>query len=335
MNQVLRDLDRKVSSLERRQREQAARDSGDLGDPAAASTRNLLDKQERTLSKRKLTLQPAFKAVPRGRDTARAIQLAAEVPPVGAYRARFGHLDPKVTSPRYGTEETWGGALAKESQRIKEADFRAKVKPCPRMDRTLVYMRAGMYQQLMNEHASTLEGSSRKGAGARRSSVPSSLGRHTPAPPGGQTGRSPLGGAAGKAIAGAGELDLSSFHADRDSIGYRTQAESAFGGRTSPVLVEHGGRRSHFLHAEDELGGQRGGYFENNRRRDPNKRDFAFSTRQINNSPYALVSGKNHLEVIRRGAPAELGFKHISNVSFRRSPGRKPFVKVQGRDVNE
>ena len=47
-----------------------------------------------------------------------------------------------------------------------------------------------------------------------------------------------------------------------------------------------------------------------------------------------VVSGANHMEIIRRGDPAELGFKHIRNVCMKRSPPRRPFLEM-GRDVNE
>ena len=85
---------------------------------------------------------------------------------------------------------------------------------------------------------------------------------------------------------------------------------------------------------ENELDANRGSYFENNRKRDPNKRDFAFATTQINNSPYMVVSGKSHMEIVRRGDAADIGFKHMGNVSMKRSPARKPFLEMAS-DVNE
>lgn len=41
-------------------------------------------------------------------------------PPVGTYRSRFNASDPKIRSPLYGTESTWGGDLAKKANKIKE-----------------------------------------------------------------------------------------------------------------------------------------------------------------------------------------------------------------------
>jgi len=85
---------------------------------------------------------------------------------------------------------------------------------------------------------------------------------------------------------------------------------------------------------ENALDSRQHHYYENNRTRDPNKRDFRFKSTQINNSPYALIRDNNHQEIVRRGDAAEVGFKHIGNVSMMRSPGRKPFIST-GPDVNE
>jgi len=47
-----------------------------------------------------------------------------------------------------------------------------------------------------------------------------------------------------------------------------------------------------------------------------------------------VVRGKNHMEVVRHGSPADIGFKHIGSVSMKRSPARKPFISM-AQDVNE
>ena len=45
----------------------------------------------------------------------------------------------KVAVPLYGTQETWGGGLAKKASQIKQDNFKAKVHKCDRLDKTLVY----------------------------------------------------------------------------------------------------------------------------------------------------------------------------------------------------
>ena len=62
-------------------------------------------------------------------------------PPVGSYRTQYCAMDPKITSPVYGTKEVWGGKLAKQSKKIKEEGFRNCVSKCERINRTLVYKR--------------------------------------------------------------------------------------------------------------------------------------------------------------------------------------------------
>ena len=61
---------------------------------------------------------------------------------------RFDSVDPKVRTPIYGPSTQWGGALNKQAQKIREADFKKKVKPCARLDRTLVYMRNNAFESL-------------------------------------------------------------------------------------------------------------------------------------------------------------------------------------------
>ena len=62
-------------------------------------------------------------------------------PPVGAYRTRFGTQEPDQKAPSYGTQTTWGGALSKRAQKIKETNFKQKVNKCERLDKALVYKR--------------------------------------------------------------------------------------------------------------------------------------------------------------------------------------------------
>lgn len=76
------------------------------------------------------------------------------VPPIGAYKTRFDHLDPKVGVPLYGTHDTWGGDLKKQAKKIRDRDFKAKVKPCSRLDRTLVYVRNNVFESLKSQAAS-------------------------------------------------------------------------------------------------------------------------------------------------------------------------------------
>ena len=71
-------------------------------------------------------------------------------PPVGAYRTRFGTQDPDVRAPMYGTQTTWGGALSKKAEKIREANFREKVHKCRRLDKTLVYKREMKEENTLN-----------------------------------------------------------------------------------------------------------------------------------------------------------------------------------------
>lgn len=79
------------------------------------------------------------------------------MPPVGLYSKRFGHIDPEVGGPLYGTHATWGGSLKKQSLKIKENDFKKKVHACSRLDRTLVYVRKKEYEfnKIVRERQST------------------------------------------------------------------------------------------------------------------------------------------------------------------------------------
>ena len=71
-----------------------------------------------------------FKTISRDQYFETHVKNPSMIPPVGAYITRYEHLDPKVTCPVYGTEQTWGGSLAKRSRRIKDQDFKKKVRAC-------------------------------------------------------------------------------------------------------------------------------------------------------------------------------------------------------------
>ena len=73
------------------------------------------------------------------------IQQQTRGPPVGTYRTRYNASDPKISAPLYGTQQTWGGELAKRADRIKDQHFRATVRKCDRLDKTLVYQRVKMH----------------------------------------------------------------------------------------------------------------------------------------------------------------------------------------------
>ena len=54
---------------------------------------------------------------------------------------QYQAMDRNVGSPMYGTRDTWGGKLIKNSKKIKEEQFRNCVSRCERINRTLVYQR--------------------------------------------------------------------------------------------------------------------------------------------------------------------------------------------------
>ena len=60
-------------------------------------------------------------------------------------------------------------------------------------------------------------------------------------------------------------------------------------------------------------------YFNNNRRRDLQKKPFVFDGKRINNSPYVVVKDKGHLELVKEGNPNELGFQHNGSINMQRS----------------
>ena len=81
-------------------------------------------------------------------------------------------------------------------------------------------------------------------------------------------------------------------------------------------------RRTHFMDKTElqKEGFETGKYFENNRIRNLDKRQFVFDSKRVNNSPYVLVRGKNHLELVKEGNPNELGFRHNGSINMQLSP---------------
>lgn len=96
-------------------------------------------------------LQANFKGIGRDQYFNVHIKNPSMVPPIGAYKTRFDHLDAKVGVPLYGTHATWGGELKKQAKIIRDRDFKAKVKPCSRLDRTLVYVRNNVFESLRSQ----------------------------------------------------------------------------------------------------------------------------------------------------------------------------------------
>ena len=56
----------------------------------------------------------------------------------------------------YGTVDQWGGELAKKSHKIKQKDWNKKVKPCSRLDRTLVYVRDNVFKSIKDNNNSVM-----------------------------------------------------------------------------------------------------------------------------------------------------------------------------------
>lgn len=48
----------------------------------------------------------------------------------------------------------------------------------------------------------------------------------------------------------------------------------------------------------------------------------------MNNSPYVLVKGRMHQELVREGDPSDIGFKHNGSLSMHKTLGRQPFIKM-------
>ena len=67
-------------------------------------------------------------------------------------------------------------------------------------------------------------------------------------------------------------------------------------------------------------------YFDTQRTKDPFKGNFEFKNTRINNSPYVIVKGRQHLELVKSGSPNDMGFKHNHNMSMRKSKDRPSFL---------
>ena len=80
---------------------------------------------------------------------------------------------------------------------------------------------------------------------------------------------------------------------------------------------------------------QTGSYFENSRVRDLDKRQFVFDSKRVNNSPYVMIRGKGHLELVKEGNPNDLGFRHNNSYNMGLSPQRPNIVQTMGHTVHE
>ena len=86
-------------------------------------------------------MQASFLSMTRDQYFDKHVKNQTKGPPVAYYRTNYASLDQKVGVPLYGSENDWGGKLAKKSKEIKETNFRDTVHTCERINRTLVYKR--------------------------------------------------------------------------------------------------------------------------------------------------------------------------------------------------
>ncbi len=148
----MNDLNKKVDAITNMQKE----GGGGPGSDAKLSSTKQRDASEQILSKGKAFTQKGrqtqanFMNETREQNFKRFIKNQTRGPPVGAYRTRFGTQDPDVRAPMYGTQTTWGGALSKKAEKIREANFREKVHKCRRLDKTLVYKREMKEENTLN-----------------------------------------------------------------------------------------------------------------------------------------------------------------------------------------
>ena len=70
---------------------------------------------------------------------------------------RFDTVDPKVKVPKYGTAKQWDNRTKKMAHRRKERSFDATQKMCPRMDRSLVFIRNKEAQAIKEEQSHYIE----------------------------------------------------------------------------------------------------------------------------------------------------------------------------------
>ena len=141
VSNVMNDLDRKVEKFNKQHDGQVDPTTEVPGEedqlvPSSQRSRNPRRKDQKTL-------QAAFKGISREKYFQTRLQNHDTIPPIGWYSKKWESVEAKVQAPLYGTHATWGGNLAKKALKIKEIDFSKKVKPCARLDRTLVYKRNG------------------------------------------------------------------------------------------------------------------------------------------------------------------------------------------------
>ena len=75
-----------------------------------------------------------------------------EGPPIGAYRSKFGCVEPTIIGPKYGNEKTWGNQAFIHAQKLKDRSFSTQNnKLCNRLDRTLVLIRPQLYTRMVEE----------------------------------------------------------------------------------------------------------------------------------------------------------------------------------------
>ena len=70
---------------------------------------------------------------------------------------RFDTVDPKVKVPKYGTAKQWDNRTKKMAHRRKERSFDATQKICPRMERSLVFIRNKEAQAIKEEQSHYIE----------------------------------------------------------------------------------------------------------------------------------------------------------------------------------
>ena len=89
-----------------------------------------------------------FRSVPRDQLMAKFLQDKAQIPDAGLYRSRFRSIEPNIRSARISPEHQEAEKVAK----IKDLHFRRDVHKCPRIDRTLVYIRNNVLNQIKKEN---------------------------------------------------------------------------------------------------------------------------------------------------------------------------------------
>ena len=107
-----------------------------------SSQRGALNSRQHNRRLRNLrAMQATFKGISRTKYFETHLKNPSPVPAPGAYRTNFETIDPKVQAPIFGTVAQRDGANKSKALNIKIQDFKKKVKPCERLDRTLVFIR--------------------------------------------------------------------------------------------------------------------------------------------------------------------------------------------------